>query len=370
MSAADGIELAGSGRHRPPRSAARQGKRPHPLVRAFLRVPLFYKILLANAVLVGFGVFVGAWATGGFGRPAPDRPLVEVVAILAGAVILLSLIVNGLLVRLALEPLAGLGRAAARIQEGDFTARAPSSPLADRDLESLIQTFNAMLDGLSVYRRRLREMAARALAAQEEERKRIARELHDETAQMLAAILVRLRLLQQMDAASAESELEEVRSAVSQALEGVRLFARGLRPPDLDELGLPAAIRSHARKLEQGTRALRITVEADESVREVLSPEAELVLYRILQEALSNVVRHSGATEATVRIRRDGDTVIAEVEDNGAGFSVEAVERAGNGLGLFGMKERATYVDGDVVIDSAPGRGSRVIARVPVRATA
>jgi len=336
-------------------------------VLVLLRVPLYYKILLANAVLVGAGTLVGGWVSSTYFQTVTEASLAELIMILALVGIALSLVINAAILRLALRPLADLERTAERVHRGEFAARAGISPLADRDLERVIRTQNEMLDALSHYRNRLRDIAARAQNAAEEERKRVAREIHDDTAQALAAILIRLRLLERATSDEARRHLlQDVRTQVSQTLEGVRRFARGLRPPALDDLGLVAAVANHARGMEQAG-GLEVTVDADGYDGVNLSPEAELTVYRSIQEALSNVLRHANASHAYITLRREGDNVVAIVEDDGRGFSPEAVERTGAGLGIFGMRERAEYLDGEARIESQPGKGTRVTIRVPIQ---
>ncbi|MDB4950357.1 MAG: putative transrane two component system sensor kinase transcription regulator protein [Gemmatimonadetes bacterium] len=352
----------------PPRPSAPGGK----VVRLLLRVPLFYKILLANGVLVLVGGLAGGLLTAQYVRAAPGRSAVDVVGLLAAAGVFLSLAVNALILRVALSPLQLLENTAGRVQGGDLDARVPISPLADRELDRLSRTFNAMLDTSAADRNRLRDVAKRALGAAEEERKRIARELHDETAQRLAALLIRLRILRGAgaDAAGLEAGLEALRAEIGEALEGVRRYARGLRPPALDELGLVPAIESHVRWLTEAT-GLAIDAAADGDVEGLLPPEGELAVYRIVQEALSNVVRHSGARRVSVRLGREPGMVAVTVQDDGHGFSPRRVmSEDGSGLGLFGMQERAAYLGGRVEVESRPGAGTRVRAEIPVpRAT-
>src|SRR5690606_20888644 len=148
----------------------------------------------------------------------------------------------------------------------------------------------------------------RALNAEEEERKRISRELHDDTAQTLAALLIRLRLLRGVeDGETRDRVLEELRADLGEALERIRRFARGLRPPALDDLGLVPALESHVRGMAESTPA-EIRVEA-EPLPDPLTPQAELALYRIAQEAISNAVRHSGAKRIELRIQPAGHWV-------------------------------------------------------------
>jgi signal transduction histidine kinase len=211
----------------------------------------------------------------------------------------------------------------------------------------------------------LRETAARAFRAQETERMRIARELQEETAQTLSALLLHLQIARMHDDAEARSEvLEQIRSGLVEATDTVRRFARGLYPPALDDIGLAAAVQSYADTLgERG--GPRITVIAGE-VRGLLGRERDLALYRVLQEALGNAVRHAGARSVEVRIAAEGDRVAASVEDDGSGFDLAAAEAAHPCLGLFGMRERALYAGGQATVQSQPGGGTRVAVELPV----
>ncbi len=338
---------------------------PRPL-RAALRVPLFAKILVANSVIVIAAVSAGAALAAEFVRAQPERSTLELVGLVALAGVLVSVGVNAVIIRLALSPLGVLERTAEAVRAGRFEERAPISPLADRGLERLTRTFNAMLDGLEGYRWRLREVAARALRAEEEERKRIARELHDETAQSLSALLIRLSMLRrEQDPAARDAGMDEFREQLVATLNGVRRYARGLRPPALAELGLTPAIEEFVRSLSEAT-GLDAHLAA-ERLDGLLTPEAELVIYRVVQEALSNVVRHARASTARVTLERRDDAVRATIEDDGIGFDVDdALRGDGRGLGLFGMRERATYVGGHVDIESRPGAGTRVRVTVPL----
>jgi two-component system sensor histidine kinase UhpB len=356
----------------PPAPSSAPAPAPHPaasrvprVVRWALRVPLFYKILLANASLVLVGTIIGSLVTADYVRRHPGASVLDLVGALAIGGILATMLVNALILRLALQPLDALERTAARVQRGDLDARVPLSPVADRELDRLTRTFNAMLDAATRNRERLRAVAATALNAAEEERKRIARELHDETAQLLAALLIRIRVVRNAsDPQAVPTLLDDMREQIGGALEGVRRFARGLRPPALDELGLIPAIESHVRSIRTITE-IDLSLGADGDV-DGLPPEAELAVYRIVQEALSNVVRHSGATRAAVRVVREPDRLVVTVEDDGHGFNVPEVRAAGRGLGLFGMGERAAYLGGRVDVQSAPGTGTRVRAEFPL----
>ncbi len=333
---------------------------------ALLRLRLFYKILIANVVIILVGAVAGTALTVQFVQATPNRSTIELVGIFAVIGVAVSALVNAVILRLALSPLKLLEHTAERVQRGELEARAPVSPLGDANLTRLTEMFNGMLDSLSAYQRQLQDVAARALHAQEEERKRIARELHDETAQTLSALVIRLRLARgAKDPETRDARLEEVRNEIVQAAEGIRRFALGLRPPALDQVGVVAAISEHARSLCETTN-LNVEFEAD-YIDKLLAPDTELALYRIVQEALSNTVRHSGASMVRVRIEHKDDCVVVLVTDDGKGFETGAAfDLTRRGLGIFGMRERATYVGGTVDIDSEPGDGTTVRVEIPV----
>ncbi len=213
-------------------------------------------------------------------------------------------------------------------------------------------------------RKRLREFGVGALRAAEEERQRIARELHDDTAQRLAALLLRLELAERT-AGQAERKqiLDEVHDEILECVEGVRRIARGLRPPALEDAGVAVAIRSHVRAISAGTD-IRTDLDVG-PVDEHLDIHGKLVLYRIVQEALSNAIRHSDATRIHLRVSAEDGWVVATVEDDGRGFSVKKAMTAAGGLGLLGMRERAALVGGRVTIESERGGGTRVRVALP-----
>ena len=321
-----------------------------------LRVRLFTKILIANAILVALAALVGALAgaalAAGSGR---DALAVAVPVVLTGLV--MTILVDAVILQLALDPLHRLEQAAERVRQGDLSARAPRSSLADRDFARLVDAFNDALERVALYRRRLGEAAARAMRREEEERDRVAHALHEDTAQRLAALLVRLRL------AAGESEaleglLEETRDQIAAALEVIRGYAVSRRPKVLDELGLEAAVEAYAKELSEA--GLRVEVEAAELDR---NPRLELELYRIVHEALDNVALHSAAEHATVKIAREDGTISVSVEDDGRGFDVNQA-LAGDALGLFEMRERAAAAGGTLDVESQPGEGTRVRATI------
>jgi two-component system sensor kinase FixL len=215
-------------------------------------------------------------------------------------------------------------------------------------------------------RKRLRDFGVAALQAAEAERKRLARELHDDTAQRLSALLLRLRLVEREAAnRGVELGLDGFRDDLAACGESVRRIARGLRPPELEDAGITAALRAHARALRDGN-GLDVELETD-TIDDLLDQHGRLALYRIVQEALANVIRHSGASTAKVSVHRDGDEVVVQVSDDGRGFAHGTVSTTlGGGLGLVGMQERAAGVGGRVKVESDKGKGTRVTVVLPI----
>jgi two-component system, NarL family, sensor histidine kinase DevS len=214
-------------------------------------------------------------------------------------------------------------------------------------------------------RRALQAFGAGALRAAEEERQRIARELHDDTAQRLAGLMLMLRVAGMTeDAEERDRRLEQVREEIAEAADAVRRIARGLRPPVLDEVGLPAALDSLVRSLRHAHGLdIHLAIEARAGR---LNADSELAMYRIVQEALGNAIRHSNASRVAVTLRVEDHALRAEIEDDGRGFSVERpFPDEGQGLGLVGMRERARNAGGTLEIESAPGTGTRIRVALP-----
>ena len=212
----------------------------------------------------------------------------------------------------------------------------------------------------------LKRLSSQVLDAQEEERKRIARELHDDTIQLLTLLLLRLKMLER---AKSPEELRERCSHLTElaagAVDSLRRMAFELRPAALEDLGLPAAVRWYADEFA-APRGLLVEVQSS-GMRTRLSPQAELGLYRVVQEALVNVTKHSGARRASVTLQQDNDGVCVLVEDDGCGFDVNEVAASRErGLGLFGMRERVTLLGGTLHIDSQPQRGTQITLKVPI----
>ncbi len=321
--------------------------------RAVLAVPLFWKILLANAVVVAGAVILGGvlHATAG------------VVAALAVAGMSLSLLVNAALLRLALEPLDLLEQTVVRVQGGDLAARAPESPLADPALQRVVKTFNAALEGMAASRRRIHRVLARSLETDEAERRRVASVLEDDVAQRLAGLLMRLRLLERdPDRMVLTGLLQESVAEIGRALEIVHGYASERRPAVLEELGLMAALEAEMLRVRERT-GIACWISGIEPSR--LPADVELVLYRIVREAVTNAARHACARSIGVTVSNGGSAVVATVEDDGCGFDTTRTDD-GDGVGLAAMRERTESAGGRFSVWSEPDRGTRIQVEFPV----
>jgi len=231
---------------------------------------------------------------------------------------------------------------------------------------------------LSDSRKRYQTLLRQMITIQEEERKRIARELHDETSQQLTALTLNLQALTEMmemgntEDTEIKAMLKRIHHIAVQAHAEVARLIKELRPTLLDTLGLPAAIRSLA-ETNLASRGINVTTEFKGMEQRRLSPEAELTLFRVAQEAMSNIVKHSEAKKAMIRLECNSNECILCIEDDGKGFNVSEItriEKDGRGAGLFGIRERVGAVDGEAYVESQPGKGAKAIAKVPgVRST-
>jgi signal transduction histidine kinase len=226
-------------------------------------------------------------------------------------------------------------------------------------MESLVHQLAVAIHGAELWGQTVRQdrerqvLVSRLLNASEEERKRIARELHDEIAQLLTVIQLSL------DKVEAQTPAVERAKQHLKDMQGeVRRIIRDLRPSAIDDLGLPAVISSHAKsKLVAHGIAVNLEVERDVSA----SPEVGIALFRVFQELVTNVLRHAKAENVSVELYRDGSDLVLAVEDDGVGFDASGTT---GGAGLVGIRERAAIVGGEVLVDSEPGMGTHVVVRI------
>jgi two-component system sensor histidine kinase UhpB len=277
----------------------------------------------------------------------------EAGVLAAGACVMLVL--NLVLMRRAFAPLE---RLSAAMETADLQQPRRRIPVygGDAEVVQLTEAFNAMLRRLEQERR---NSARLILSAQEDERVRIARELHDEVGQGLTAALLHLERGSQEEPAAGARELENAKEAVRESLDHVRGISLRLRPEALDDLGLRSALLALCERLQSGAR-IRIHAELPTPLPR-LTPERELVAYRVAQEALTNVVRHAHANAAWLSVRETSGVVSLVVDDDGRGLPRDAVP----GAGIEGMRERALLVSGRLRVGTSDRGGTSVVLSLP-----
>lgn len=317
---------------------------------------LLTQVLIVNLLIMVAAVVAASVAA----NPELDLGEDPQAALVLGLAVGLTILVNVILLQRRFRPLerlveqmerADLSRPGANLSAGAEV----SGP---EEVERLNETFRRMLERLETERRRA---SSAALTAQEEERARVARDLHDEVNQSLTGLLLRLEALRARAPADMAVEIAETKALANQAMEELLALARQLRPTVLDDLGLKAALAGNVTELDR-RGAVEATFEAKGTFND-LPADAQLVIYRVAQEALSNAQQHAGAAHVRVRLERVNGGVELTVSDDGRGFTFDQASR---GLGLGGMRERALLVGGDLRIESRPRVGTRVRLHLPI----
>jgi two-component system sensor histidine kinase UhpB len=321
---------------------------------------LIGQVVAANVVLVALTLFAASLAAG-LDLYIADHPRSLLILAVAN---MLTLCVNLWMLQRRFAPLERLIK---RIESID-PAEPSSHHLADSDpveeIDRLSTSFNRLLERIEEERRRSGTLAMRA---QEEERRRLARDLHDEVNQALTAILLRLEALSQDSPPDRLDELTELKRLVNQAMEELLNLARQLRPTALDDHGLMPAIETQLKRFSARTGIeVRVSTEGEP---ETLPEDVQTAVYRILQEALANIGRHAAATAVSVEMEVEDERLELHIRDDGVGFDPSALVREngngpGAGLGLSGMVERARLAGGELDLRSAPGGGTTVTLRI------
>ena len=338
--------------------------------RKIAALPLLAKLLAANGLVIVVGATLGTAVT----KALTDISAFTLAALFAVGGVAVSLAINYVVLRITLKPLTDLTDTVGRVQDGHTAIRAPSFRDQDPDIGRLTNALNTMLDRLAshtatieVHREQLRALSAKVATAQEEERKRIARELHDETSQSLASLLIALERIDAAippDLSDLKVRLTSARQLTMQTLGGLRTLIADLRPLLLDDLGLVPAIRWFAtERLE--SQGIDVEFRIGDGIPRLPAP-VETVLFRIAQEAITNVVKHAEASQVKIELTCERDLVLA-VEDDGVGLDLQGpMDYDGlHHLGLFGIRERAIAMGGTSTFTSIPGQGSRVRVTIP-----
>jgi two-component system, NarL family, sensor histidine kinase UhpB len=313
-----------------------------------VHLSLLTRVFLANATVLAIIALLLL-----FSPIEIDFPVTEGQAAIIIAGFVVSVTVNLAVLRRLVSPLRRLTTTMRSVEPLEPGRRLVVAH-ADAEVEALATAFNEMLGRLE---RERRESGRRALEAQEQERQRVARELHDEVGQVLTGVMLEL---EQAAKGGGEAPLVTARESVRHALEEVRRIARELRPEVLDDLGLQSALRSlcTAAAAHDGLRVERRLELGDEA----LSPEVELVVYRIAQESLTNVMRHAAASHVMVALSGVDGGLRLVVRDDGRGLPADAAA----GAGITGMRERALHIGGQLSVSAVRGGGTEVRLDVPV----
>ncbi|MFD5096594.1 HAMP domain-containing sensor histidine kinase [Amycolatopsis thailandensis] len=309
---------------------------------------LFWRIFLLNAAVLLVAMLLLL-----LGPVTVSTPVLFTEAMIMIGGLAAMLVANAVLLRVGLAPLKRLTRAMTTtdlLRPGPRPAVTGHGGIAD-----LIETFNSMLDRLEAERG---DSAARALTAQEDERRRVAQELHDEVGQTLTAVLLELKRVADHAPAPVRDELRQVQETTRGSLDEIRRIARRLRPGDLEQLGLISALKALTTEIS-GHSDLTVRRRFDPDLPN-LGEDAELVVYRVAQEAITNTARHAGARNLELALTRTDDGVRLRIRDDGRGLGA-----ATEGAGIRGMRERALLVGAELVVGPGPEGGTEVRLHVP-----
>lgn len=294
------------------------------------------------------------------------RRLARMTAIIA----LLGMAAAWWLTRIFAHPIEELVALTRAVKAGQYQAKAPVR--GKDEVGELAAAFNEMTEAIAQKEAARQQLLRRVILAGEEERRRIARELHDHTGQALTSQIAALGALEnQCPAEKMCQQLVQLRQHAEQTLEEVHDLAVNLRPSVLDDVGLMAALQRHCRLFAQRSsievRCMDIGLDDQR-----LPAEVELTIYRVVQETLTNAVRHGQARRIQAMVQRTRSGVLATIHDNGCGFDASDWQKRcveGNHLGLLGIEERVTLLGGDLCVESEPGKGTTVYAQIPLKET-
>lgn len=344
------------------RQYLQEEQRRNSMFKTLLGIPVFYKVLIANSLIIFVGATGGTWLATHLNVSPYATPMSLIIFITIGW--LVSVVLNFVVLQIAFRPLTELGKVMKRVRAGESLLRAPLTGV-DSQADQLAEAFNMVLEALDEASR-LR--ASQIIQAQEQERQRIARELHDETSQVLTSLLISLTLLEEsVETQEARERIADTRALAHSTLRAIRNLSIDLRPSALDDLGLLPALRWYVKEYQ---KKCSIEVEFHATgFKERLPAEMETALYRIVQECLTNTAKHANASRVTITLKEETDRVYARITDDGQGFDYEALLKTPGqerGLGLAGMNERAVLLDGILNIHATPDQGTIIEVSIPL----
>ncbi len=286
-----------------------------------------------------------------------------------------------ILTSLIFKPINDLVAATEAVGSGDFSIKL--TPRANDEVGKLTGAFNLMTarlhklrqEGMD-YRKQLErkdylrlQLQEKIISTQEEERKRISRELHDETGQSLTSLKLLLKRMEEVDSLEeVKTIVQETRSLLSDTLKGVRALSRDLRPSVLDDLGLITALERYLKECAERW-ALTIDLQVFGLKDWQPAPYMAISIYRIIQEAVTNVAKHARAANVSIIVEKSAENIVAIIEDDGVGFDMDILTNPDSkevGLGIFGMQERALLIGGELVVESWPGKGTTLYLKIPL----
>jgi two-component system sensor histidine kinase UhpB len=330
-------------------------------------MPIFYRIAIGNGIIIIIGAIIGTFLT---------RLLTNIAATLwhfvlfASIGIVISLLLDIIILQAALQPLRDLRRTVNRIKLGQAEVNQLALADTDPDIHHLSTALNSLITQLETSNTQLRMLSERAINAQEEERKRIARSLHDDTGQSLSSLIINLERLENRipgDNDELVERLRSIRQMAADSLECLRSIIYDLRPAILDDLGLLPAIRWYARtNLEQV--GIQVELEFPDELPSLPQP-LTTTLFRITQEGVNNIIRHSQAKKACISLGVRENEVYLRIEDDGLGFDPKKINDDAIGTqhwGLLGIQERTELVGGKMSITSDPEHGTSLQVNIPM----
>jgi len=325
---------------------------------------IYQRIAIGNGFVIAIGAIAGTLLTSHLADRNIDLWLILLFSILGTA---LAVLMNAWIVKHALRPIRELSELVQNPNSGFKEMDTGGLIYSDPEIKRLAASLRTLVNQLESQNRRLRALTSHAINAQEDERKRIARGLHDDTGQAISMLMFNLQRLE--DKLAEESVeigahldiLSATRELASRTLDGLREIIYGLRPTILDDLGLLPAIRWYARLVLEPI-GVKISYRVpDENIQ--LSSTLTTTLFRITQEAINNIERHACAQNVTIELVRRRGRVFLQVEDDGRGFDVDSSSTSAlrlKQLGLLGIRERVDLVGGELHVVSSPGRGTRL----------
>ena len=343
--------------------------------RRIVALPILHKILLTNSLIILIGAIVGIAVTEKVVEEGHFTPLAYAIIVLG--TIALGATLNYSILKVAFRPLESLQAVVKQVHAGNLRARATLDRASDPDIGHFSTALNTMLERMEANERVIREdkgqlqiLAAQVITAQEEERKRVARELHDEASQALTTLIIGLEtVLESLPQGLPEPRRQvlALRTLAEQTLDEIRNLALSLRPTVLDDLGLPSAVRWYAKSIgEKAGFKLSLVMLG---LEERLPSPVETAVFRIVQEALANVAKHAQAHEVLIHLERSDHQISLLIRDDGQGFNVGKVlssRNRGAGLGIFGIEERVTILGGNWELQSEAGKGTELRATIPL----